>query len=338
MSIIDDLKFKKEANKNYKDAKITLKKDIDRFSAYISKDKQTFLKLKEWETSGVRDFDFFKSWLPSYIEKLDNNPDELNKAIQNHKNECMKWEILKAKAEKNLEMLRPNTKDDINERLDITFTFAKKVLAIDPYDTLNLRFHATSLSTTKDILNTGGIMSSVDRLDGFMQTTNLSNEISVSNIENIQYSIDYWADINAYQQSLPAGCMFVLQPTSQEEANMITGRQMHNVYFNKHPEQLVAIVTTKENVSQLQKWLSENGLDKNVACSYNEFPQILENKKEQLIPPYNKTSLISFVKNQKMENYNNDLAGKILTGQSVVSTPDNNEHSQYTYNHNDFSL
>lgn len=328
MGIINDLQFKRDALKLYRDTKISLKEDIVRFAKEMVKEKKVVVKLKTWKLSGVRDEDFFKGWMPSYIQKLDNNPQALDEAIREHETACIRWSRDREKTEKTLATVRPNIKQDCKERFDIRCNFAQQVLDIDPQNKLDLRFHATSLAATKDIIESGGLMSSVDRLDGYIETTNLSNEISVSDINNIQYSIDFWSDLEADKRSLPAGCMFVLQPQSQEEADMIAGRQMHNVYFHNHPEQLVAIITTTENLPQLQQWLSQNDLNPDVACTYSAFPQILENKKEQLLPPYDKNLLTTFLENQKLENSQNDLAGEILDGETFIIPDDNKEYDE----------
>lgn len=285
MGILDDIRFKRSAKQAFKEQVAFVKADIARHTAAEQQAQLKLDKLVDFQ-AGKIDEQYFRSWLPSYVAKLQSDPSTLKRAIEDAKQELMRWTQTKLKSEKILLYLRPNTKEDISERETALSGFAKDVLSVDPEGTLDLRFHSTTLASTRDIIQSGGLMSSVDRLDGFLETTNLSNEISVSDIQNIQYSMNFWTDIKAYNNCIPCGCMFVLQPRMQEEADMISGRQMHNVLFREHPEQLIAIATTSENISRVQTWLQENGLAKDLVCRFNELQAMLDRQKESLIPEY----------------------------------------------------
>lgn len=292
MGFFDDLKYKREAKKAYQEQVASVKADIARHLAEEPGAVKKLDKLLEINVTGQIDQEYFSRWNKNYLEKYLTDPSALRRAIDEAERDLIRGRQARLTAEKELVFMRPNTKDDWAERKAAYETFAGEVLAVDPEGALDLRFHATTLVATKDILKSGGLISSVDRMDGFMETTNMSNEISVSEIQNIQYSLRYWMDmgISGDNGCRPCGCMFVVQPRTQEEADMISNRQMHNVYFKRNPEQLVAIVTTSENVERVQNWVQECscGLARNVVCTFADFPRVLEWKKEALVPEYKK--------------------------------------------------
>lgn len=290
MGFWDDLKYRREAKKEYQEQVASVKADIARHLAAEPGAKQKLDKLVEIRETGAVDWEYFCKWDRKYLERCQADPAALERAIGEAERDYMRGRQSRLAAEKSLQYLRPNTREDTDERRAAYETFAKEVLTVDPVGELDLRFHATTLVATRDIIASGGLMSSVDRLDGFMETTNASNEISVSDIQNIQYSLDYWMDMgmSGYNGCRPCGCMFVLQPRTQEEADMIPGRQMHNVLFHEHPEQLVAIVTTSENVEKVQGWLREAGIFMDDVYRFDEFAAALENMKDALVPEYRK--------------------------------------------------
>lgn len=287
MGFFDDMKYRREASRKYREAVALVKSDIARHEAAENQARLKLDKLIEVRNGGFDD-SYFRGWNTGYLDKLQSDPVALDAAIDGARQDYIKWQQIRQKAEKELVFMRPNKQADIAERKAAFVNFAQKVLAVDPEGELALRFHSTTLAATKDIIESGGLISSVDRLDGFLETTNYSNEISVSEIQNIQYSINYWTDIEGYHGCRPCGCMFVVQPRTQEEANMIAGRQMHNVLFHEHPEQLIAIVTTSENVEKVKGWLREVGLFVDDVYRFDEFAAALENIKDSLVPEYKK--------------------------------------------------
>jgi hypothetical protein len=227
--------------------------------------------------------------------------------MEEARQKAMHWENSKLKTERDLKYMRPNTKEDIAERQEMYEKFAKAVERLDPQNVLDLRIHATTLSTTEEIINSGGLISSVDRADGFIESTNLSNEISVGKISEIQYSVDFWMDSTAYTESKPCGCMFIVQPQTAEEAKMISGRQMNNVLFNEHPEQLKAIVTTSENVELVQQWLKDNKLNEDIVFTFEEFPTMMDYMMDEWIPPYSdltKADIEKYTRDRDMQENN----------------------------------
>lgn len=153
---------------------------------------------------------------------------------------------------------------------------------------MNLRFHGTSIHFAQEIIKSGGIFSSRDRLDGYISSTNNYDEISVTSLDNVDYIFksgmpyDLYTsigamDIYSYKYlSYPAGCMFILIPRNKEESDMIKSGQMHNVDFIKNPEALYAIMTTTENIDRVQSWMKEKGLDSRKVCTMKELVKKIE--------------------------------------------------------------
>lgn len=74
----------------------------------------------------------------------------------------------------------------------------------------------------------------------------------------------------SHSYNLPAGVLFVLRSESTEK-DYIDANQMDSVYFDKHPEQLVAVVSTSENIDALKTFLSQANLDSNLALTFEQF-------------------------------------------------------------------
>ena len=300
MGLLSDYRYKKQAKLDYKrcvDAKST---DVKRFGEYAAKEWEKYAKIKEAVETGHFDENYFRTWNQAYVNEVKQNPAKLLSAMEDARQKAMHWENSQKRTLQDMKYMRPNTREDIAERQEMYANFAKDVARLDPHGILDLRVHATTLATTEEILKSGGLISSVDRADGFIESTNLSNEISVGKIDEIQYSVDFWMDSGAYSESKPCGCMFIVQPQTKEEANMISGRQMHNVYFGEHPEQLKAIVTTSENIEKVQQWCRENGVNEDVVYTFDMFPQMMDYMMDEWIPPY------SDLTKADIEKYAND--------------------------------
>ena len=307
MGLLSDFRYKQQAKADFKRCVEAKKSDISRFEQYAVKEWQRYEKLKDAVENGVFDEQYFASWNQQYVEEVKKNPAKLIHAMEESKQKAMHWDNSKKRTEQDLKHMRPNTKEDIAERQEMYANFAKEVARLDPKGILDLRVHATTLATTEEILKSGGLISSVDRADGFIESTNLSNEISVGKISEIQYSVDFWMDSTAYTESKPCGCMFIVQPQTAEEAKMISGRQMNNVYFDQHPEQLKAIVTTSENAEKVQQWCKENGVNEDVVITFDIFPQMMDYMMDEWIPPYSdltKADIEKYTRDRDMQENN----------------------------------
>ena len=258
MSVFQEIIEKMREENKYKEMIKPLKNDIERYSNLINKANEKVQKLRQIKETGTYDKDYFKHWDQNYIRNLFCSPVDLDMAISNAENECTRWTETLKSTRKEIRLMRPNTKKDVAEREFAAVHFSGEVAKKDINDLFKLRFHSTTLSATEDILKSGGIISSVDRLNGYHSTTNDSNEISVSNIKEIQYSMNFWTDISAYNRCMPSGCMFVLQPKTMAEVDMTRSRQMENVYFHENPQQLIGIATTSENIPTVIKSFTFN--------------------------------------------------------------------------------
>jgi hypothetical protein len=304
MGFLEDYRYKKQAKQDYKRCIESKEIDVKRFSKYANKEWENYEKIKTAIETGVFDEKYFASWNQAYINEVKQNPAKLIPTMEESRQKAMRWENLKKRTMQDMKYMRPNTKEDIAERQEMYANFAKKVASIDPHGVLDPRIHATTLATTEESLKSGGIISSVDRANGYMESTNLSNEISVGKIDEVQYSVNFWMDSSAYSESKPCGCMFFIQPQTQEEANMIHGRQMHNVYFNDHPEQLKAIVTTSENIGKVQQWCRESGVNVDVVHTFESFPQVMERMRDKWVPPYSDLTKIDIEQHINEKNVN----------------------------------
>ena len=54
---------------------------------------------------------------------------------------------------------------------------------------------------------------------------------------------------------------------------------MQNIDFNLNPEQLVAIVSTEENINNLSDWCIKSGIDSSIVHTYDGYLNYLSNKK-----------------------------------------------------------
>ena len=216
-----------------------------------------------------------KNYLESQIKRLERIRD-VNKArsIKDMNYEISENDLWVEQLKK--DFIRPNTQSDIDERKQIENNFVKLIHQADPEGRLNLRFHGTSIHLAKEIIKSGGIFSLIDRLKGDPSSGN--GYIPVTSLENVDHyfphgmpcHLDYslgFMDINQYERSYPAGCLFVLIPRNQEESDMIEAGNMHNVTFKENPDALYAIMTTTENLERVKQWMIENGLDSNKVCT-----------------------------------------------------------------------
>ena len=288
---IKEQKEKKMFLDEFNERKKLMQSDIDCSTNDYENEKNKVKELKylltldsyERRKSYINKSEYFRNWQKTmyqqkFLQTLISNDEKLKEYITTTEDECLKRKYRLELKKKKFEFLRPNTKEDIQERQNALKTFTGAVQSLDKNNTLNLRFHSTNIAATKDIIESGGLIASVDRLNGYQfDTGNHSNEISVTDIYGMQHSVESWTDLNAHQENLPSGCLFVLKPSSQEEINMIQHRCMHNVYFNEN-DRLIGIVTTSENLPYIQKWLNEKGLDTSLVSTFEQFPSQLKER------------------------------------------------------------
>lgn len=179
-----------------------------------------------------------------------------------------------------LKFLRIGNQEDADYRMDIYSNFHKAVQEKINND-IPLRFHGTPIYFAREIIRSGSISSSQDRL-GYKTSEDLCGHFSVSNIVNLQVTIKCYTHLTDF--SMPAGCVFVLLPGIFNR-RLLFGNQMKSVNFRKKPWELVAIMTTPENVERVKSWCVESGVDPEKVCEFYEFIRRFENEKELQIKP-----------------------------------------------------
>lgn len=175
-------------------------------------------------------------------------------------------------SERELEFLRPDTQEDNDYRLGLYGDYMEVFKRIVP-DNLPLRFHGTPIFFAKEIIESGEISCTQDRL-GCATSHDLDGHISAVTKENIAISICTYAKLHDY--CMPMGCVFVLLPN--EEDAVIMGDQMKAVNFRSNPNVLYGILTSPENILRVKSWCEENGVDSDKVY---EFYSFLEKWKKQ---------------------------------------------------------
>ena len=276
-NFIENIKKKKDV----KEIVDRNKYDIESTKGHLGKERLTMSKLTEMKETGIADIDFFKTWDKKYICEMLTNSDMIDNAIAECQVQIVRFEQKIKNLEQQNEFVRPQTERDAEERKSIQENFANSVLNADKENKLDLRFHATSIMATRDIISSGGLFSVMDRLGDAATSTNDHGEISVGKVDEIQYSVDYWMDTRPDGNLLPCGCMFVLIPDDNER-DMIANRQMHNVNFTQNPEKLFGIITTNENYDMVKGWMQDKNMDVSKLFTFDKFPEHLKEKVSEI--------------------------------------------------------
>lgn len=263
MGKLDDLKLwikcKKEGRieeyKQYKDQIESLSQDIIRYSNYLNKAKDNFIKVKHQ----------FPKDSMEYIDARD---------------EMYRWKVALDDRKGALKYVRPNSKEDIEYRDMQINSFAKKLQSVMSKK-FNLKFHGTPIYFAEQIINSGRISSTAERYDGYVKSTDLMDEISVANRETIGRTIEFFSDVAAYNRSMPCGCVFAITPKDKNDANDKQST-MHTVDFKKNPEQLYGIFTSPENIKQVKSWMEKAGLNSSLVYTFEEFLKEVEEKSKIL--------------------------------------------------------
>lgn len=199
--------------------------------------------------------------------------------IKEKSGDVRRWKHDLKEAQRAMEFIRPNSDKDIQERDYWGDNFYDKFLKVVP-ENLDLRFHGTPIYNTKEILESGGIFSSVDINEGYMASTDLSGEISASSKESLNRTIQGWfANLAAYGRSLPCGCIFALNPRTEKDKELKQYDAMESVNFKEHPEQLYGIFTSTENIPNVRIWLEKSGFSPDLAYTFEGFLKKIEKEK-----------------------------------------------------------
>lgn len=229
---------------------------------------------KSWE----RDNQMYKGFLKKAEDTLARmKPDD---AGYNHAyDEVNRWKYTLAESELKEEFIRPNLPEDIEYREKIIDDFSSKIGAILGEDE-TVRFHGTPIYFTREILKSGAITASSARFDGYDKSTDLKDEISVSTAETINRTLSFFTDFYSFQSSLPAGCLFVLK-AAEEDADLAKYSAMKSFSFKEHPDRLLGICATEENIPRVKEWLKMYGYKEDLVYSFEEFLNIAPSLKQE---------------------------------------------------------
>lgn len=176
-----------------------------------------------------------------------------------------------------LEFLRPTSEADIAYRNKVVTELPSKIREAAPAD-LPLRFHGTPIYTARDVFASKGLSSSVDRL-GVETSYDVSDQVSVTTPATVETTLNSYTGLTEQDCYVPAGCVFVLLPSTQIDANAGASMLMSNVDFASHPEQLFAVMTSEENIDMVQKWAQDAGIDAGKIVEFFEFADKLSEVK-----------------------------------------------------------
>lgn len=167
-----------------------------------------------------------------------------------------------------LKFVRPNKQKDIEYRINQYNEFTRKLQTVISKN-LDLRFHGTPIYFAEQIIKTKTITSTADRYNGYRNSTDRYGEFSASSIQTLGETIKFFSDIQAYQRSLPCGCVFALFPKGPEDNEF--PNLMKTVDLSQNPEQLYGIFTTPENIDRVSIWMQEAGLDVSKVYTFESF-------------------------------------------------------------------
>lgn len=111
-------------------------------------------------------------------------------------------------------------------------------------------FHGTTIWNAIEILKTNQITAEIDRDKNANEPLNMSGFINVTTLDNVWFTIKQFADLSNY--NYPAGCIFVLSPTSEKEFLLAKKSNKINNIHNLYPNRLIAIISTAESCKILK--------------------------------------------------------------------------------------
>lgn len=214
--------------------------------------------------------DNYNSIESSEIDKKEARLKIAQKTISSRKNAL-------AQVEGQLAFLRPSNEKDMEYRLRQYDEFPKKIKDLVPED-LPLRFHGCPIYTAKQIIESGEISSSVDRL-GVETSYDMEGQISVTTKDTLDTTIHGYTHLS--ENFLPAGCVFVLLPKDELDTKAGNSMLMGNVNFKQEPNRLYAIITTPENIKRVSQWAKVSGIDLSKIHDFDEFGEIIRTKNTQ---------------------------------------------------------
>ena len=183
--------------------------------------------------------------------------------------------------EQQLEFMRPASDEDIAYRQKVARELPALISESCPPE-LPLRFHGAPIFTSREIIASRGLSSSVDRI-GIETSYDVAGQVSVTMPGTLQTTLNSYTGLIEGGYEVPAGCVFVVLPESKEDADAGRSMLMGNVDFEAHPEQMFAIMTSRENVEQVRLWAKEAGLDPTKVKEFFEFADSLKGLNEAIV-------------------------------------------------------
>lgn len=182
-----------------------------------------------------------------------------------------------------VEFARVPTVEDVEYRMRMRRDFAEQVREAVP-DDLHPVFHGSNnLGIVHQIIQTRGLKTPDQRGESM---TSFANQVDVTTKADIQTSCDF-AEFNSYW--MPYGAIFAFLPKPEEEAAVredeMAGSSevfggVDGVDFKEQPERLLGIITTPENISKLQGWCDEAGLDASKVLTHGDFIKSMQRLKD----------------------------------------------------------
>lgn len=182
-----------------------------------------------------------------------------------------------------VEFARVPTVEDVEYRMRMRQDFAEQVREAVP-DDLHPVFHGSNnLGIVHQIIQTRGLKTPDQRGESM---TSFANQVDVTTKADIQTSCDF-AEFNSYW--MPYGAIFAFLPKPEEEEAVredeMAGSSevfggVDGVDFKEQPERLLGIITTPENISKLQEWCDEAGLDASKVLTHGDFIKSMQELKD----------------------------------------------------------
>ncbi len=171
------------------------------------------------------------------------------------------------------QLIRPPRSDQAQYRHKLIREFPVLVKNIQ-HNQPRLRFHGADIVNTERIINSRKITSAEER--GLSRASfDTMGQISVTTIANVISSLkDY---IGIKEAALPLGCLFVLLPKDETDAQSGRSNLMASVQLvlpdGSTSPQLVRILTSAEMLPTIRRLLTKQGINSNLATEYFAYLQ-----------------------------------------------------------------
>jgi hypothetical protein len=171
------------------------------------------------------------------------------------------------------------TQEDVDYRINqiTSKDFLREMYSAFPKD-LPLRFHGSPIHRVKQIIESGVISSSVDRVGFETSTNNLSNQISSYDISLFSTSIINY--INITDIYVPLGCLFVLIDADNSNISQNGLCTMSNINIKDNANLLFAIITSPESSIIVKDWCNRHEIDSNKVFDFYEFVEHMKQSKK----------------------------------------------------------